>query len=78
MRWEKIGNLGLCIIMALVVLWIDSLTPLGVADGMLYSVVILLALFSGERGLIHGITAVCILFLTAGYFLSHRAGVRNG
>lgn len=75
MRLEKVGNLVLCVVMALTVLWADSLTPLGVADGMLYSIVILLALFSGERRLIHGITAVCILFLAAGYFLSHRAGV---
>lgn len=75
MRWERIGNFGLCIIMALVVLWIDSLTPLGVADGMLYSVVILFALFTGEKLFIYTITGTCLIFLFIGYFLSHEVGV---
>lgn len=74
-RWERISTLGLCFLLGLTVLWVDSLTPLGVADGMLYSVVILFALFTGSRMFIYVVTGVCLLFLAIGYFLSGKIGV---
>lgn len=75
MFWGKASTISICVILGLTVLWVDSLTPLGVADGMLYSIVILFALFTGNRRFIYGVSGVCLVFLAMGYFLSGKIGV---
>jgi len=75
MRWPKYLNGALTILLAFTILWVDHLTPLGVADGMLYSVVILSALFTGSRRFIYLVSGISLVFLAAGYALSEKIGV---
>jgi PAS domain S-box-containing protein len=59
-----------CLLGALVLLWTDSLTPLGFAHGSLYLFVVLLAALTTNERFLLTITTVAILFTVLGIFIS--------
>ena len=71
---RKTGRFIFICILAVLFLLIDSLTELGVADGVLYISVVLLAYRLPQRSAIVGFAVLCSLFTIAGYFLSPPGG----
>lgn len=49
---------------------VDSLTPLGVADGISYVAVVLFSMLTNDRRIVIGSAAVAVALTIAGYFLS--------
>ncbi|MDH5763509.1 MAG: GAF domain-containing sensor histidine kinase [Nitrospinota bacterium] len=60
--------------MAVFIFLADILIPTGVADGMLYVVLVLIGLLSGNRRLILGGAVLGTLLIIAGFFLSPAGG----
>ncbi|MEB8346765.1 ATP-binding protein [Flavobacteriaceae bacterium KMM 6898] len=77
MRFDKkiysnlIGALGLLLLLTIFI--IDLLTPLGIADGMLYVGVILLSKWSNDRKIFIITTITAIVLIIVGYSLSPSA-----
>jgi PAS domain S-box-containing protein len=61
---------GLCLLLAFTILWIDSLTPLGFADGSLYLFPLLLAGLGSSEGFLVGFSILASLFTVVGFFTS--------
>ncbi len=59
---------GLCLLLAFVILWVDSLTPLGFADGSLYLFPLMLAGLGSSEGFLIGFAVLASLFTIAGFF----------
>lgn len=73
----KNGTTYICLTLAMLIFDIDTMTPLGIADGLLYIVVILLSvsLKSSEPAITWFAGGISSLFLFAGAFLSPKVGV---
>lgn len=65
----------LCVMLNLVFLILDLLTPLGVATGMLYAISILVSLFSESRQVTWFVVALSYLLVLIGFLLSPHDGV---
>jgi len=66
---------ALCLVLALAILALDYLTPLGIADGMLYVTVLLLAPAARKPVLTGSLAAGCTLLVGVGYWISPTVGV---
>ena len=65
---------GLGVLIATGVFLLDMAIPLGVADGILYVVLVLIALFAKNRKFIYVATVTGTALTVAGYFLSPQGG----
>ena len=63
-----------CTAFSCLVLVVDLLTPLGVADGMLYCLIVLLSARAKSRALTVGVTGASSLLIGAGFLLSPSGG----
>jgi PAS domain S-box-containing protein len=61
---------GLCLLIALGILWIDSLTPLGFADGSLYLMPLLMAALAASEAFLIGFAILASAFTVIGFFTS--------
>lgn len=66
---------ALCLALALAILALDCLTPLGIADGMLYITVLLAAPAARSPRLTGALAALCAGLVGVGYALSPTVGV---
>ena len=73
---KKIPRLftGISVLLAGGIFLADIFIPTGVADGMLYVVLVLVGLLSGNRRLIPGGAVLGTLLIDVGYFLSPYGG----
>ena len=65
---------GLGVLIATGVFLLDMAIPLGVADGILYVVLVLIALFAKNRKFIYVAAVTGTALTVAGYFLSPQGG----
>src|SRR5688500_4783489 len=61
---------GLCLLVALAILWIDYLTPRGFADGALYLLPLWLAALTSSELFLISLATISSLFTIAGFFTS--------
>ncbi len=61
---------GLCLLIALTILWIDSLTPLGFADGSLYLIPLMMTALCSSETFLLSFTILASLFTIVGFFTS--------
>lgn len=82
--WQSINKIGqflstrialLIIVLMVGVLMFDLMTPLGVADGVLYVAVVLLAPKLHKARLILFVAGICTFLTILGYFLSPPGGI---
>ncbi|HOB53773.1 MAG TPA: diguanylate cyclase [Acidobacteriota bacterium] len=66
---------ALCLVLALAILALDAITPLGIADGILYVAVLLLCPSVRQPRLIWLLAAGCSLLVAVGYWISPTVGV---
>lgn len=59
------------------VLSFDILTPLGIADGMLYVIIVMMTIWADKKSLIITVACTAILFTFFGYFLSPSSDVEG-
>lgn len=61
---------GLCVLFALGILYVDSLTPLGFADGSLYLIPLMMAALGAREAFTIGFAVLASAFTAVGYFTS--------
>ncbi|HPC20811.1 MAG TPA: diguanylate cyclase [Kiritimatiellia bacterium] len=66
---------ALCLVLALAILALDAVTPLGIADGILYVAVLLLCPSGRHSRLIWLLAAGCSLLVAVGFWISPTVGV---
>lgn len=59
-----------CLAFALVLFLADCLSPRGIADGMLFTLVVVIAASAGERALVLAVAGSCTVLSTAGFLMS--------
>lgn len=77
---DSINSTGLnvyleCGVVALIILLIDFVTPLGIANGVLYVIVVLISLRSSEKHFTITIAFICSLLIVVGYWGSPPADI---
>ncbi|HEY0962982.1 MAG TPA: PAS domain-containing protein, partial [Pseudomonadales bacterium] len=61
---------GLCVLFAFGILFLDSLTPLGFADGSLYLIPLMMAALGASEAFLVGFAVLASVFTAIGYFTS--------